>query len=341
MPQRARQTVRFVGWRGYDAPLTFGGYPETHGLALERSYIWDDQAVVDRLLAGELGTVDIASPDLKFVPRMIAAGLCEEIDVERLPNYGKLLPHFVAHPELTSGGRHFAVPFTWGAHPMIYRPDLVTERPTSWLDALRPEYKGKVIMVGDYGGNLPAWAPVVTGVEDPARLTRRQVKETIDFLIKIKKEHACAFTTDYLEMVEIMARGDAVISTLGWEPQVRWAAARGARLDMAYPKEGTSGYLDVYVIPRNAPNYEATHELIDNALSTGAQIALAEELDQGVVNGEAIPHLAAHLQTRYAYGDPKRMSRVARFTPAPPTEENGTHATLALLRSEWERFKAA
>jgi spermidine/putrescine-binding protein len=218
MERRSLRVVRFLGWHGYDTPLICGDGFDASGIALDTDYVWEDQTIVDRLTASTAGRFDVVSPDLKFVPRMVAAGLCAEIDLDLIPNHRDLLPMVAEQPGLRSGEKQYAIPFTWGAHPMVYRPDLVVEPPTSWLDALRAEYRGKVVMVGDYGGNLAAWAPVVTGTTDPGRLTREELKATIDFLIKIKREHACAFTTDYVEMVDIMGRAEAVISTLGWEP---------------------------------------------------------------------------------------------------------------------------
>ena len=42
-------------------------------------------------------------------------------------------------------------------------------------------------------------------------------------------------TDENSDILELVARGDAVISTLGWEPMAQWAAAKGATLALSYP----------------------------------------------------------------------------------------------------------
>jgi len=69
------------------------------------------------------------------------------------------------------------------------------------------------------GGNIQIWARVVTGAETSTLLTPAQLKETIDFLIKVKKEHARTVAANFGEMVDIMARGQRRIHYI-------WSAVR-------------------------------------------------------------------------------------------------------------------
>ena len=74
----------------------------------------------------------------------------------------------------------------------MYDPAAVSGVPESWLDILKPEYKGKVAMVDDPLGNLLIWGTVVTGKPMGTILTKAEMAQVIDKLIDIKKNHARA-----------------------------------------------------------------------------------------------------------------------------------------------------
>lgn len=335
---RAASTVTFLGWQGYETPMSSGGYLEKNDITLQTTYIANTEDIIAKLKAGGIGTIDLATPNIAYVPLLTKMKLLAPIDVSMIPNYAHVMPFFADQELLSHEGKQYAVPFTWGTQPLMYRPDLVTEVPTSWLDVLKPEYKGKVVMTGSHVGNIQVWGKVVTGAEVPSWLTPAQLKETIDFLIKIKKEHALTYTDSYGEMADIFARGEAVISTMGWEPVASWVAKKGVELAYTYPKEGTTGFIDTYVIPKNAPNYELDHGLINNALSTAAQVVIAEDSGQGIVNTTAIEKLSPDAKKAYPYDDMDTLVERAKFYPFPPIEDDGVHATYDMIIREWERF---
>jgi putative spermidine/putrescine transport system substrate-binding protein/spermidine/putrescine transport system substrate-binding protein len=160
-------------------------------------------------------------------------------------------------------------------------------------------------------------------------------------MIKIKKEHARTYTASYGEMADVLARGEAVISTMGWEPIVKWVAKKGAKVAMVYPKEGTTGFIDTYILPKNSPNREMNLKLINNVLSVGAQKILVEKLGQAIVNLDAIAELTPEERSIYPYDKMDTISKIARFYPMPPLEPDGTNVTYSDMVKEWERFKKA
>ena len=293
LPRRAASAteVRAMAWQGYEKPLGARDFLKQNNVTLQTTYVSSNEDILTKLLAGGMGSIDLGTPEIKYVDMMLDAGVLEAMDAARVPNIGRIMPFFRDQARLRRDGKTYAVPFTWGTQPMLYRPDLVKETPTSWLDVIKPEHKGKVVMGGSLLGNISIWAKVVTGAPVATHLTAAQLKETIDFLIKVKKEHARTVAASFGEMTDILARGDAVISTIGWEPVVQWVKKKGATLAMVYPKEGTTGFIDTYVVPRKAPNYELNLRLINHALSAEAQAEFAREMGQGIVNVDAIAAL--------------------------------------------------
>jgi spermidine/putrescine-binding protein len=335
----AATTVNWMGWQGYEDPLAANNYLTKNAVDLKTTYVNTNDDMLTKLRAGGVGTIDLGTIEQKNVALYVRNEVLQPIDPASLSNYKAIMPFFAEQPSLRLDGKLYAVPFTWGMQPMIYRPDMVTEVPSSWRDVMKPQYKGKVVMVGGMIGNIQVWARVVTGTDTPTLITPAQLKETIDFMIKIKKEQARTVAASYGEMVDIMARGEAVISTLGWEPVVKWAAKKGAKVAYVYPKEGTCGFLDCYVLPKNAPNRDLDLKLIDNALSLAGQQLIVDKLGQAIVNTAAIAALSAEDRALYPYDNIAAMAKIARFYPMPPLEPDGVHVTFRDMLKEWDRFK--
>jgi spermidine/putrescine-binding protein len=113
-----------------------------------------------------------------------------------------------------------------GSLPLMYDPAAVSGVPESWLDILKPEYKGKVAMVDDPLGNLLIWGTVVTGKPMGTILTKAEMAQVIDKLIDIKKNHARAWFASYGDMADAFARNEVVVSAIGWEAVAVWARPR-------------------------------------------------------------------------------------------------------------------
>jgi spermidine/putrescine-binding protein len=329
------KTLKCITWRGYDKPLVSGNDRSVH---LQFEYASNDDQTLE---AARKGSIDlIGGPEVEWIQLMAAEDLCQPIDAVNLPNFGKIDPFFSSNPAIRVNGVLYGVPFTWGLIPMLYRPDRVDIPPVSWFDVLLPEYRGKVVMLGGPWGNIRLWGSLVTGAS-AGWMTHDELKRTVDFLIKLKREHAFAYSPTFDGAADILAQGDAVISTFGWEPMVRWARARGAEVRQTIPKEGTILYADVYLLARGTVEPAAALKLIDNALSTEAQLALARDLGQGIVNREAIDRLPMELAAFYPYSDLTRLNRMTRSHAFPPLVDDNVHVTYAHMQQEWQRFQQA
>jgi spermidine/putrescine-binding protein len=222
---------------------------------------------------------------------------------------------------------------------MMYDPAAIAT-PTSWMDVLKDEHKGKVVMIHDPLGNLMVWGRVVTGAEKSTVLTHDQLKQTIDFLVDVKKNHARAFASSYGEASDMFARGEVVISALGWEAMVGFAASAGKVIDFVIPQEGTAMYMDCQAIPKDSPNPDEAYALANHCLSVEGQLKIVEVLTQGITNTKAIAQTAPEHQAIYSYGDIDTFLQKARMEPMPPTEE-GDFATYDDFLEEYDRLLKA
>jgi spermidine/putrescine transport system substrate-binding protein len=338
---QAEETAVFVGWQGYDDPLFVDDVLANAGVTLETTYIGNNDEIVTKLQTGGIGTVDVVTPYMGYVPLLAETGLIDPIDESRVPNLADVLPLFRNDKNINHNGELYAVPFTWGAGPMMYNPAVIPTAPESWMDLFNPEYKGKVGMMDDPLGNIMLAARISTDAESATFLTMEQLTTAIDFLIKVKTETARVVALSWGELADALARGDVVITFSGWEAMKNFAAEKGAVIEYTYPKEGTYAWLDNYCIAKDAPHLDAAYEMCNQIIGVPSQVLIGNEFIQGIVNSKAIEQLDPDAKALYPYDDPAGFEAKATFYSFPPLEEDGEHATFDDWMTEYERFKLA
>lgn len=333
-------TVNFLGWQGYDDPVTFDDFLTSKGITLNATYIGNNDEIVAKLRGGGVGQVDVVTPYMGYIPLLVKLDLIQEIDVSRVPNLANVMEIFRNDPNIVVDGKLYGVPFTWGGGPMMYDPEVVTDVPTSWKDLLKPEYKGKVGMMDDPLGNVMIGALAATGTDMPTKLTNDQLEATIDFLIEVKKQSRVV-AASWGDLADAMARGDVALTFNGWETMVKFCADKGKLVEYTYPVERTNAWLDNYCIAKDAPNLDAAYELCNRVISVEGQKRLAEVALQAITNSEAVAALTPEIRALYPYDDIANYGQKAGFFGFPPTEPEGDLTTFSDWLRAYERFKAA
>lgn len=335
----AATTINWMGWEEYGYPLRAGTFLEENDIELGSTFASSIESILAKLRGGGVGTMSIGMPTWSYVPLFQESGVLQPIDVGRLSNFDQLFEFWQNFEGLYYKGEQYSVPYIWGGLPMIYRPDMVDEPPTSWLDMLKPEYKGKVCTIHDTLSSMWHWVYTVTGVDQASYITPKQLGETVDFMINVKKEHARFHAMSYGEALDALVRGEVAIAGQGWEPMVTWAEEKGVKLEFVYPKEKSFGWMDTIVLAKDAPNLDQTYALIDHALGVDAQTEVGNTLILGAVNEQAVPNLTPEMQALYSYDDVLAFySEKAPLIPLPPFEDDGKHATYDQWLEGYERF---
>jgi spermidine/putrescine transport system substrate-binding protein len=319
---RADSAVNFLGWQGYDDPVAFDDFLKSKGITLNTTYIGNNDEIVAKLRGGGVGTIDIVTPYMGYIPLLVKLDLIQPIDVSRVPNLEKVLPIFRNDPNINVDGKLYGVPFTWGGGPMVYDPSVIATPPTSWKDLLKPEFTGKV------------------GTETPTRINAAQLEQTIDFLIEVKKQSRVV-AASWGDLSDAIARGDVAVTFNGWETMVKFCGDKGKVVKYVYPVERTNAWLDNYCIAKDAPNLDAAYELCNRVISVEGQRRLAEVAIQAIVNSDAVAALPAEIRALYPYDDIADYGKKAGFFGFPPTEPEGDLTTFSDWLKAYERFKAA
>ena len=338
-PAKIGGKLNMVIWDGYDDKQASKGFRSKYGVTTQATYIGNNEQIFTKLRAGGVGSIDLVTPYHGYIKVLVEARLLEPLDYSRIPNAADYFGRFARPTWNTFGGKTYSAPYIWGTDPMMYNAKFIKTAPGSWMDVLKPEYKGKVVMVDDTLGQIMVWGRVL-GYRNPVRLTKAQLDNVINLLIKIKKSQTRAFASSWGEMSDIMSRGDAWISTGGWEAISTFAAQKGGDIRYTHPKEGDFAWTDSWCIPKNAPNEETAYAWIDAMISPQAQAIVARNLSSGAVNRKSIKFMDAKTKGIYPYGNLAPIFAKAPNFDIPPRTKGGL-TTLDDWNNAWERLRAA
>jgi spermidine/putrescine transport system substrate-binding protein len=340
-PAFAKTTMTWMGWQGYETPILSGSFVADNDIDFQPTFISSNEEIITKLQAGGIGKTDLITMYFGYLPLMAEGGLLEPLDSSKIDQFGDLIPQFTGHDAIRKDGQLYGVPWNWGSLPLMYDPEAVSAPPDSWMDLMKPEFKGKVAMVDDPLGNLLIWGTVVTGKAMGTLLTRDELKKVIDLLIDIKKNQARAFFASYGDMADAFARNEVTASAIGWEAVAVWAKGKGKTIKYTIPKEGTGMFMDCLCIPKDCPHVNLTYKMINHIVSPEPQKIFATEQSAGITNLKAVPTLPAELAQSYNYADLDGFMKKARLQPVPPTEYDGTTATYDDFLAEYGRLQKA
>jgi spermidine/putrescine-binding protein len=333
-------TLNLVIWDGYDDKEASKPFRDQYGVSTQPTYIGNNEEIFTKLKAGGVGSIDLVTPYHGYIKVLHEADLLQAVDYDRLPATKDYIENFQKPDWNTFDGVTYSAPYIWGTDPMMYDAKNIPEPPQSWKDVQKPEYKGKVVMVDDTLGQIMVWGRVL-GYEDPTKIDQQQLDDVINLLIDIKKNQARTFAASWGDMADIMARGDAWISTGGWEAITMFAAQKGGDVKFTHPQEGDFAWTDSWCIPKDAPNSDTAYAWIDFMIGPDAQAIVAKNLASGTVNSAAIDKMDEATRSIYPYDDLSPVFEKAPNFDIPPREPTEGLTTLDDWNKGWERLRAA
>ena len=224
---------------------------------------------------------DIVVPSTDFVVRMSAEGLLLPIDKSKLPNFKNLDKRFV-NLDFDKGNK-YSVPYFWGSSGLAVNTDFVPlENVKSIKDLLRPELKGRILLLNDLRGVF-AIALKVNGYsvndQDP-----EHIKKAYEFLKKLLPS-VKLFDSDSPK--QALLSNEAMVGQL-WNGEAFVASQENPAIKYVYPQEGYSLWMDHLAIPRGANNIEEAYKFINFVLRPDISARIAAEMGYSSPNAEAV-----------------------------------------------------
>jgi spermidine/putrescine-binding protein len=332
-------TLTMVVYEGWDDPEASAPFRREHGVKINPIYIDSDSDLLQAMRDG-VGSIDLACIENRFTKIGVAENLIVPLDYGRLPNTGLYLDRIGELVRMFHDGVTWCAPYVWGTCPLAYNAKLVPSPPDSLNEFAAPEYAGKVAIRDEPSNQIIVWAKAL-GHEDPTRLTRSELDEVIDTVIRLKVECNAALVT-LGPLLDRLVTGETwIASSAGWPGLSRLASERGADVRAYHPREGDHAWLDGWCILRDAPNEEAAHGWIDHMSGTEPQRIACNNLFCGTVNRETVDQLDPAVRDAYPHEDLAGVFANPGDFDLPPLEDAGERATLADWERGWDRVRAA
>jgi spermidine/putrescine-binding protein len=253
----AGQTLSIYNWSTYIAEDTIPNFEAACGVTVSYSIFESAEQALTVLRQGNPG-YDLAVPSDYVVAIMITEELIQPMDEAMIPNLANLSPAFQELALNEEGW--YGVPYLWGTIGIGYSveafpdgvdswEDLFThDGPVAWLEDIRPMFGAAELMLG----------------YDPNTVDEAEIEEAAEYLID-NGDNVVAIAGD--DGQALLQRGD-VDATVEYNGDIYQIIAECECEDYAYavPSEGTNIWVDVMVIPADAPNPELAQVFIDYIL---------------------------------------------------------------------------
>ena len=298
------KVVNMYNWSDYIAEDTIANFGKESGIKVVYDVMDANETLEAKIMAGSTG-YDIVVPSLQFLARQSKAGVYQEIDRSKLPNYKNLDPALMALIARTDPGNKFGVPYLYGFTGIGYNVDKVKaalgEMPVdTWDLVFKPEIAAKLkgcgIMTLDTPTELVPIALNHLGEnpnsQDPAIIAKAAAPlKTLN--ANIRNFHSS-------EYVNALANGDVCV-VVGWSGDVFQARDRaaeakektgkGSEIAFVIPKEGAPIFFDMMAMPKDAKNSDSAYAFMNYLLKPEVMAGISSYVSYANVVKDSQPLL--------------------------------------------------
>jgi putrescine transport system substrate-binding protein len=269
------KVVNVYNWNDYIDPKVLEDFTKETGIKVIYDTYDNNEIVETKMMAGKSG-YDIVVPSAPFLQRMVAAGVFQPVDVSKLSNHRNLWPEIMERLKTYDPGNRHAVPYLWGTIGLGVNVAKVKERlggqiPQSWDLLFDPKVSAKLKDCGIHvlDGPEDVLPNVLRYLKlDPNSKNANDLTRAGDTVFRIRDNVRKFHSSEYING---LAGGD-ICMALGFSGDILQArkrakeAGNGIEIDYIIPKEGAQMWFDSMVIPKDAPNADNAHALINYLL---------------------------------------------------------------------------
>lgn len=325
----ADEQVSISNWNGYIADDTLVNFTQATGIKATYDLHDSNEVLESKLMTGNSG-YDVVSPSNHFLSRLIKAGAIQKLDRRQLPNWQNLDPVLMKKLETNDPGNQYGFPYMWGTAGIGYNVEKIkaifgsTDVTQSWSLFFDEANIKKLSQCGVAIIDNPTQVLPITlnylGLphhsHEPA-----DYKQAEAALLKIRPYiqyfHASKYVSD-------LANGN-ICAVIGFNGDVVQAAASAKEahngIDIAYsiPKEGSTLWMDMVVMPKAAPHETNGYAYMNYLLTPQVIANISNSIHYANPNSAADAYLTPAVQNDPAIYPPKDvMERVFIVEDLPP-----------------------
>jgi putrescine transport system substrate-binding protein len=267
------KVLHVYNWSDYIAPDTISKFEAESGIKVVYDVFDSNETLEAKLLAGKSG-YDIVVPSNNFLAKQIKAGVYQELDKSKLPNYKNLNTALLKAVSVSDPDNKHAFPYMWGSIGIGFNPDKVkaalgADAPTnSWDLLFKPENAAKLKSCGisflDSPTEMLPIALHYLGYPTDSQ-DKKQLAEAEALFLKVRPSIGYFHSSKY---ISDLANGNICVA-VGYSGDIYQAKSRaeeaGGKVKVSYniPKEGAGSFYDMVAIPKDAENVEGAYKFMN------------------------------------------------------------------------------
>jgi putative spermidine/putrescine transport system substrate-binding protein/spermidine/putrescine transport system substrate-binding protein len=288
-------TLRVASWEGYAGPKAAAAfaaaYKKKTGVTVNVVQAHTMQTNDELLTLIGSKQLDVISPTSDWTKAFIRKGLVVPVNLANVPNYNKISPSFRNSSDLSDGGKVYGVPLDYGNMVLAYDSKAFPTPPASWSVLTDPKFKGKVTLWDDATTGIALGAQMA-GLRNLYTLSDADLAKAKAQLMKVRPNIG-SFWGTASDAAKLYTSGKAVVGNdwgLGVQ-QANGGSAKG-RFGFTIPKEGSTAWIDAWMITKNCKNKAVAEAWIDFTLSPQGQKLQADVSSFAPVNPETVSLLS-------------------------------------------------
>ncbi|KPW81881.1 Putrescine-binding periplasmic protein [Pseudomonas syringae pv. coriandricola] len=266
------KVLHVYNWSDYIAPDTVAKFEKESGIKVVYDVFDSNETLEAKLLAGKSG-YDIVVPSNNFLAKQIKAGVYQELDKSKLPDWKNLNESLLKAVSVSDPDNKHAFPYMWGSIGIGINPDKVkaalgADAPVnSWDLLFKPENAAKLKSCGisflDSPTEMLPIALHYLGYPTDSQ-DKKQLAEAEALFMKIRPSIGYFHSSKY---ISDLANGNICVA-VGYSGDIYQAKSRaaeaGGKVKVAYniPKEGAGSFYDMVAIPKDAENVEGAYKFM-------------------------------------------------------------------------------
>ncbi|MGW4208784.1 polyamine ABC transporter substrate-binding protein [Lentzea sp. NPDC004789] len=296
--------LNFYNWTDYIAPETLPGFQKISGIEVTYDNFSTNDEMEAKIASGQAG-YDLVVPSDNFLRRFLRSGLLQPLDHDAIPNLVNLEQRFVEADY--DPGNQFSVPWAWGTTGLAYSKSQIGGEVTGFDAYDLPNAQGRSSILDEARDGL-ALGLLKLG-HDPNTTDAEQIDDAANFLLSLKKKLG-QITSD---VIEPLTSGQVRLAQ-SYSGDAFQAKAANDDIGYAIPAEGGLSYVDLLVIPKDAPHAGNAHRFIDYVLGAEAGAALSNAVRYGSPNAAAKPLIDKDLLNDPVVYPPEEQLKKLPFT---------------------------
>ncbi len=296
--QEEEKVLNVYNWSDYIAEDTIKNFEKETGIKVRYDNFDNNEIVHAKLVAGKTG-YDVVVPSSYWAKVQADAGLLRKLDKSQIPNLKNLDPDFQASLAKLDPGNQFMVNWLWGYTTVGINVDKVKAAlgnlpmpDNAWDLVFKPEYISKLKGCGvSFLDSATEVVPAALHYLGKPAYSRNQADyAAVGPLLKNIRPNVTLFSSS--GYINDMANG-AICVALGWSGDINIARQRaiegktGQKIEALIPKSGGILFMDVMVIPADAPHPTNAHKFINYILKPEVHASITNKVFYANPNKES------------------------------------------------------